>query len=140
VLLNHDPVTFSVHSITIDCTDWARLVEFWAAASDFEEDPTNPNAPGDPVGMLISPDRRLQLLFIPVPEPRTTKNRIHLDVLPTDGTRDEEVERLLTLGAALVDDRRNDDGTGWVVLADPEGNEFCVERSAAERSSDALHA
>jgi catechol 2,3-dioxygenase-like lactoylglutathione lyase family enzyme len=126
-------VTFSVHSITIDCTDWARLVDFWQAASDFDEDPDNPNSPGDPEGLLVSPDGRLQLLFIPVPEPKTTKNRLHLDVVPTDGTRDEEVERLLALGATLVDDRRNDDGTGWVVLADPEGNEFCVERSAAER-------
>ncbi len=68
-----------------------------------------------------------------MPEPKTQKNRIHLDVVPMDQTRDEEVERLLRLGATLVDDRRADDGTGWVVLADPDGNEFCVERSAAER-------
>ncbi len=126
-------MTFSLHSITIDCSEWAPLVEFWAAASDFQEDPDNPNEAGDPVGALVSPDRGLQLLFIPVPEPKTQKNRIHLDVIPTDQTRDEEVARLLGLGATLVDDRRNDDGTGWVVLADPEGNEFCVERSAAER-------
>jgi hypothetical protein len=128
-------MTFFVHSITIDCSDWTGLVKFWAAASDFQEDAENPNEPGDPVGMLVSPDGRLQLLFIPVPEPKKVKNRIHLDVIPTDGTRDEEVERLLGLGAMLVDDRRNDDGTGWAVLADPEGNEFCVERSAAERDS-----
>lgn len=126
-------MSFRLHSITVDCTDWTSLVEFWAAASDFEEDPDNPNEPSDPVGMLVAPDRSLQLLFIPVPEPKAGKNRIHLDVVPTDGTRDEEVERLLGLGATLVDDRRIDDGTGWVVLADPEGNEFCVERSAAER-------
>ncbi len=126
-------MTFSVHSITIDCADWVTMVSFWSEASDFREDPENPNAAGDPVGMLVAPDRRLQLLFIPVPEDKTLKNRIHLDVIPTDLTRDEEVERLLELGATVVDDRRNDDGTGWVVLADPEGNEFCVERSAAER-------
>jgi hypothetical protein len=126
-------VTFSVHSITIDCTDWTRLVEFWDAASDFEEDPGNPNSPGDPEGLLVSPDGRLQLLFIPVPERKATKNRMHLDVVPVDGTRDEEVARLLALGATLVDDHRNEDGTGWAVLADPEGNEFCVERSEAER-------
>ncbi len=129
----HDAMTFSVRSITIDCSDWTRMVDFWSAASDLREDPENPNAAGDSVGMLVAPDRRLQLLFIPVPEGKSVKNRIHLDVIPTDRTRDEEVERLLGLGAALVDDRRNDDGTGWAVLADPEGNEFCVERSAAER-------
>jgi hypothetical protein len=50
-------------------------------------------------------------------------------------TRDEEAARLLGLGATLVDDQRRPDGTGWVVLGDPEGNEFCVERSTAERAS-----
>jgi len=68
-----------------------------------------------------------------VPEPKTVKNRVHLDLMPDDRTRDEEVERLLGIGAALVADHRKPDGGGWVVLADPGGNEFCVERSAAER-------
>jgi len=48
-------------------------------------------------------------------------------------SRDEELARLLEFGARVVDDRRQADGTGWVVLADPEGNEFCILRSAAER-------
>jgi Glyoxalase-like domain len=73
------------------------------------------------------------LLFIPVPEAKTVKNRMHLDLMPTAGSRDEEVARLLSIGAALVDDQRRPDGTGWVVMADPEGNEFCIERSARER-------
>ena len=54
------------------------------------------------------------------------KNRIHFDLRPTDGTRDEEVERVLGLGATVVADRRRDDGSGWFTLADPEGNEFCI--------------
>lgn len=128
-------MTSGLHSITIDCIDWKRLVDFWTKASNFVEDPENPNEPGDEMGMLVSADQHLQLLFIPVSEHKTVKNRVHLDVVPTDGTRDEEVERLLVIGAILVDDRRNDDGTGWAVLADPEGNEFCVERSATERAS-----
>jgi len=57
---------------------------------------------------------------------------VHLDLRPTDRTREEEVERLLALGATQVADRRTPDGFGWVVLADPEGNEFCVLRSDAE--------
>jgi hypothetical protein len=72
------------------------------------------------------------MLFIPVPEGKTVKNRLHLDVSPVDRTRDEEVARLIGLGATQIDDRRSADGAGWVVLADPEGNEFCVERSDAE--------
>jgi predicted enzyme related to lactoylglutathione lyase len=70
-----------------------------------------------------------------IAEGKVAKNRVHLDLQPTDRTRDEEVERLLGLGAALVADHRNPDGTGWAVLADPEGNEFCVERSHAERAA-----
>jgi predicted enzyme related to lactoylglutathione lyase len=69
-----------------------------------------------------------------VVEKCTVKNRVHLELQPTDRTRDEEVERLVALGAKLVDDRRRPDGTGWAVLTDPEGNELCVERSAAERA------
>jgi Glyoxalase-like domain len=68
-----------------------------------------------------------------VPEGKVLKNRIHLDLMPTARSRDEEVARLLGIGATLVDDQRRPDGTGWVVMADPEGNEFCVERSAGER-------
>jgi hypothetical protein len=109
-------------------------VEFWSRASDFVEDPDNPNAEGDPMGALVHPERHVKLLFIPVPEPKTVKNRVHLDVVPVDTTRDEEVDRLLGLGASLVADHRRPDGAGWVVLADPGGNEFCVERSARERA------
>jgi hypothetical protein len=60
---------------------------------------------------------------------------MHLDLEPVERTRDEEVERLLRLGATLYDDQRRPDGMGWVVLTDPEGNEFCVVRSRAERAA-----
>ena len=63
--------------------------------------------------------------FLRVPEPKAVKNRMHLCVRPVDRTRDEEVERLLALGATMVDDLR-EESSGWAVLADPEGNEFCV--------------
>jgi catechol 2,3-dioxygenase-like lactoylglutathione lyase family enzyme len=123
-----------IRSITFDCADPYRQVTFWSQVTGFAEDPDNPNEPGDPEGLLLSPDGSLALLFLPVPEPKRVKNRLHLDLVPLERTRDEEVTRLLALGARLVDDRRDPDGTGWVVLADEEGNEFCVERSDAERA------
>ena len=69
-----------------------------------------------------------------MPDARTTKNRLHFDLRPREGTRDEEVERVRGLGATEVGDHRGKygPGTGWVVLADPEGNEFCILRSQAE--------
>jgi hypothetical protein len=82
--------------------------------------------------MIFSADRRHRLLFIEVPESKQAKNRIHFDLRPVAGTRDVELARLIELGAVAVDDHRNPDGTGWVVLADPEGNEFCILRSDAE--------
>ena len=83
--------------------------------------------------MIQRPDGGHPLLFIEVPEGKSVKNRIHFDLRPSDGTRDEELERLLGLGATQVDDQRNDGpGTGWVVLADPEGNEFCILRASDE--------
>ena len=64
------------------------------------------------------------------------KNRLHLDLRPRDGeTRDAEVERLLAMGATAFDDQRQPDGTGWMVLQDPEGNEFCVLRSREEAAT-----
>jgi hypothetical protein len=91
--------------------------------------------PGDPEAAVIPPHPMPWLLFVQVPEGKTLKNRVHLDVAPTERTRDEEVARLLEAGATLFADHRNPDGTGWAVLQDPEGNEFCVERSDAERAS-----
>jgi glyoxalase superfamily protein len=127
-------LTFHVHTITFDCKEWEPLVAFWTAASDLTEDPDDPNNPGDPAGLIRDPRTGLRILFIPVPEPKTVKNRVHLDVTPIDRTRDEEVERLVELGATVVSDHRKPDGSGWVVMGDPEGNEFCVERSSAERA------
>ena len=68
------------------------------------------------------------LLFITVADDKKLKNRVHLDLRPVDRSRDEEVERLIGLGASQVGDFRRPDGGGWVVLADREGNEFCILR------------
>ncbi len=128
-------MTVRIKSVTFDCSDPFRLAGFWSQVTGFREDPDNGNTPGDPEGLLLSPDGPLALLFIAVPEPKAVKNRVHLDLVPLDRRRDEEIDRLLELGAYLTSDQRNPDGTGWAVLADPEGNEFCVERSEVERHS-----
>ena len=126
-------MTVRIRSIAIDCADHYRLAQFWSQATGWQEDRDNPNQPDDPESLLVSPDQQLHLLFIPVPEVKTVKNRVHLDVVPTGGTRDEEVARLTALGASVVADHRRADGSGWVTMADLEGNEFDVERGAAER-------
>ena len=119
-----------VRNLTFDCADARKLADFWSALTGwhvfYDDDPeivVAPHFPYDGTGML----------FIPVPEGKTAKNRLHLDVEPTDCTRDEQVDRALHLGATIIGDYRKPDGTGWVTLADPEGNEFCIERSGAER-------
>ena len=122
-----------IHYTTIDAGDPLAVATFWqhvlGGRLDLDDDPDE-GQEGYEVALDLA-DR--SLLFIRVPEAKTVKNRMHFDVEPTDRTRDEEVERLLGLGATQADDRRRPDGAGWVVLRDPEGNEFCVVRSAAER-------
>ena len=130
-------MTSRIGTITFDCVAWEPLVEFWSAVVGYAEDPDDPNLPGDPAGYLKSTTGGPGLLFIPVPEGKTVKNRVHLDIVPLNLTRDEEVERLIGLGAVLYEDHRRDDGSGFVVLQDPEGNELCVERSDAERGRSA---
>ena len=130
-------MTVRIKNVNIACSDPYRLAGFWAQVTGFGEEPDYPNEPDDPEALLVAPDGSLALLFVTVPEPKSGPNRVHLDLMPVDRTRDEEVDRLLRIGATLVADRREPDGTGWVVLADPEGNEFCVERSERERSGAA---
>lgn len=129
----------TIHNVTVDCTDAPALARFWAEVFGWhvfsDDDPEVLIAASfPPVGAGPT------MLFIPVPEPRTVKNRLHLDIQPVSGTRDEEVARLIALGATLVEDHRTPDGTGWVWLADPEGNDFCVERSREERGLPQVHA
>jgi predicted enzyme related to lactoylglutathione lyase len=125
-------MTMNLRNVTFDCSDARKVAGFWSALTGwnvyYDEDPEVLVAPHFPADGLT-------LLFIPVPEGKVAKNRVHLDLQPTDCSRDEQVTRAQELGATIVADHRNDDGTGWVTMADPEGNEFCVERSTAERPS-----
>ena len=128
-------MTSLVHHITFSCRDPYQLALFWQQVTGYLDDPEEPNEPGADEAYLEPPGGGTALLFVQVPEAKSIRNRVHLDLMPTDLTRNEEVDRLLAIGATLVDDRRTPEGRGWVVLADPEGNELCVEGSAAERAA-----
>ncbi|MEU6931401.1 VOC family protein [Streptomyces sp. NPDC046374] len=121
----------TVQNVAIDCADAYGLARFWSTVTGC---PLEPDArPGDRETQVTLGEGPV-LYFNQVPEPKTTKNRMHLCLRP-ETTRDREVEWLLGLGATFVGDHRNPDGTGWAVLADPEGNEFCVLRSASDRAA-----
>ena len=105
--------------VIVDAADPVALGRWWAAALEWvvvNDDP-------EEFEIRPAPERVPGLLFARVPEPKTLKNRLHLDFRPDD--RDAAVARLLELGAAHADVGQSGDET-WVVLADPEGNEFCV--------------
>ena len=119
-------MTARISHLSFDALDAYAQSVFWGAVLGFAEDPDDPNEPGHEECMIFSPDGNQRVLFIEVPDAKQLKNRLHLDLEPAEGTRDAELARLLGLGATEVADRRRGDGSGWVVLADPEGNEFCV--------------
>lgn len=122
------PMTSRVSHTSVDAQNAYTQSLFWAEALDYSENPEDPNEPGHQECLLYSPDRRHRILFIEVPEQKTVKNRLHFDLRPTDLSQEDEVERLLRLGASVHADLRRGDG-GWVTMLDPEGNEFCVLRS-----------
>ena len=115
-----------IETVTIDARDPLELARFWSAALGWEHR-MDEDEDGD---VWVEPGSRhpdyetsRPLLFQAVPESKSVKNRIHLDLRPDD--QDLEVERLETLGAVRVSVGQSG-VEGWLVLADPEGNEFCV--------------
>jgi catechol 2,3-dioxygenase-like lactoylglutathione lyase family enzyme len=130
-------VTSFISHTTVDCRNAYELSEWWKPVLGYTDIEGDPNEPGHEECMIRDPGTGHLVLFIEVPDEKQVKNRVHFDLRPREGTRDEEVSRLLAHGATQVDDRRDQhgSGTGWVVLADPEGNEFCILRSEAERSA-----
>ena len=117
----------TVLNVTFDCADPGVIARFWAAVTGWalheegmwdghEEYSVGPPAEG-----------WIRLYFVGVPEPKAVKNRLHLDVVPSGQSQQEEIARLVHLGASVAPDQPAD--VGWVILADPEGNEFCVEGS-----------
>jgi hypothetical protein len=119
-------MTSRLSHTSFDAIDAYAQSVFWSQVMGFTEDPDDPNEPGHEECLIMSRDRSQLLLFITVPDHKKLKNRVHLDLRPEDGTREQEVERLLSLGATHVADHRRPNGSGWITLADPEGNEFCI--------------
>lgn len=113
-----------INALTVDCRDPHAQAGFWAAALDWE---IVLDQDGDPmivptVDRSAAPPGAFPVLFLRTPDTKVTKNRIHLDLAPDD--QDAEIARLEGLGARRVDIGQRD--VSWVVMADPEGNEFCV--------------
>ena len=113
------------HQWSIDCRDGQRLAEFWTSVLDWVV--TDRDEAGSVTIKPLARRRVPGIDFLVVPDgPKRTKNRLHLDLNPTDRDQDAELQRLLSLGAREVDIGQGD--VSWHVLADPEGNEFCLLR------------
>jgi predicted enzyme related to lactoylglutathione lyase len=118
-------VTSRFTELCIDSHDPARLAAFWREVLDYEVSETEED------GSLVElkgPEAGPTLVFVKVPDEKVVKNRVHIDVSPRDRDQADEVERIIQLGARRIDIGQGEDVT-WVVLADPEGNEFCVLRT-----------
>ena len=125
-------MTSRIDAINITARHPEALGAFWQQLLGLQEDPDNPNEPGDSEIIFTTGPITINFLIQPVEPGEDFAPRIHFDVDAADRTRDEEVERLLALGWQLVADRRKPDASGWVTLRDPDGYEVCVQRSAEE--------
>ncbi|HEV7647157.1 MAG TPA: VOC family protein [Actinophytocola sp.] len=116
-----------ISELVVDCADMEKLAEFWSAVLGYvelgrEEDEIEIGPPGVGFG-----GPQPTLIFSPTSDPRPAKLRLHIDVNPTDRDQEAELERLLSLGARKADVGQTGEES-WHVLADPEGNEFCLLR------------
>jgi hypothetical protein len=128
-------MTTGIASVTLDCTDALVVGRFWSAVLDR---PLDPGASSEFAAIAFAQRRdtagwapldrldEVTWLFVRVPEPKTAKNRLHLDLAADDA--DAEVARLVGLGATHVADR-DEFGYRWTVMSDPEGNELCVAQA-----------
>jgi len=112
-----------LHHIVVDTHDLPELARFWTQALDWTVLSERERE------IVIGPDENapVGMCFMPVTDAKTVKNRIHLDLTTGADDRDQEIARLLALGARRVDIGQTG-AESWTVLADPEGNEFCVKR------------
>jgi predicted enzyme related to lactoylglutathione lyase len=114
------------HHIVIDAADLPGLARFWCAVLDWQVLSERERE------VVIGPDvdAPIWICFMPSPDEKRVKNRVHLDLTTSADDRDAEIDRVLALGATRVDVGQTGDES-WDVLADPEGNEFCVVRPKA---------
>jgi len=131
-----------VSHMTVDCADAFALSTWWTKVLGYIDVEGVANSAGDEECMIRDRETDHSPLFIEIPDAAESKaqggkNRLHLDIRPHDVSRDSELGALLGLGAVVVADHRGIHGprTDWVVLADPEGNEFCIFRSELEMSA-----
>jgi hypothetical protein len=122
------------YSVAVDCRDPVAQSRWWAEALDWrvgyeaaDEVVLVPPHALDKARDIPPPERGPALTFVSVPEGKTVKNRLHIELAPSpDAGQEAEVRRLEALGARRVDIGQDADKVSWVVMADPEGNEFCV--------------
>jgi predicted enzyme related to lactoylglutathione lyase len=112
-------MTVRFHSVVVGSADAASLARFWAGLLEWQVVFENEEE------VAIGRDDQTYpgLVFVPVDDTKAGRNRLHIDLAPDD--RDAEVDRAVALGARRVDVGQTAEAT-WVVLADPEGNEFCI--------------
>lgn len=118
-------MTATIRAITIDCDNAQTLVNFWAQVLGTEPDPDE-NGTGpffQSLGRSENSSMDVAMMFIKVPEAKSVKNRVHLDLSTAD--RSADVARLVSIGATVVHEK-DEWGLTWTTLADPEGNEFCI--------------
>ena len=119
-------MSLSVHQVAFDCKDALLLSDFWSAVLGYTKEDWSEEFGA----MVYCPDGTgVKIIFLPVPEQKLVKNRVHLDVKTEDSTREAEVERLVGLGAKEIESKTltTDAWTiTWTIMQDPEGNEFCV--------------
>ena len=109
--------------LVVDASDPGSLASFWMSVLGWELAGTD-----DDGVVIVEPSGRLPtVMFARVPDAKTTKNRLHIDLNPVGCDQEEELARLLALGAHTVDIGQGEQP--WIVLADPEGNEFCLLRT-----------
>ncbi len=110
-------------AVTFDCADAAVVSQFWSAVlgRPIDTEPMPPSPFFASIGLGSS--SAIAYMFIQVPEPKTVKNRVHLDLEADDVAA--EVERVIALGATHIHDK-DEFSIRWTTLADPEGNEFCI--------------
>jgi catechol 2,3-dioxygenase-like lactoylglutathione lyase family enzyme len=113
----------SLHHIVIDAHDLPALARFWASVLGWRILRERPRE------IVVGPDELspVGLCFMPTTDAKAVKNRVHLDLTARADEREGEIERIIALGARPVDVGQTGDEP-WIVLADPEGNEFCIIR------------